>query len=94
VFGEDLVDLALPGDRLFRVDITADQILHDVAWEFFVRLVPARQGLQDDTVAQMALNLSVERIGQHRRGGTGRIGETITPSCSMLLVHVSHRDSL
>jgi hypothetical protein len=44
VFGEDLIDLALTGNRFCRVNVTADKILHDIAWEFLVRLIPACQG--------------------------------------------------
>lgn len=94
VFRENFVDLALTGKRICCVNITTDQILHDVAREFLVRLVPACQGLQDHTVAQMALNFLVESIGQHRCRSTGRVGETVAFPSGLLLVHISHSNSL
>src|SRR5215467_6863930 len=88
VFGEDLVDLALAGKRLCRVNITTDKIFHDIAREFLVRLVPACQGLQDHTVAKVALNLPVERIGQHHGRGTSGMGETVASPSGLLLVYI------
>src|SRR4030095_2191009 len=62
VFGENAVDLVLSGHRVFRLHVAADEILHHVARELLVSLIPSRKRLEDHTVAQVFENLGVEPV--------------------------------
>ena len=60
VFFEDAVDLLLTWQRSLRVHVTRTQILHDIAREFFVCLVPPRQRFEDDPIGQMRQDLGIK----------------------------------
>jgi len=73
VLGEDSVNLVLSRHRVFRLHIAADEILHDVARELLVSLIPSREGFEDNAIAEVFEDLRIERIRGSVSVGCGSV---------------------